>query len=85
MNKSVITEVFCEFRENIRLTEQGRKLLKQVSDAYNELSKRLSPEQFQLYNKLDDAIEEEHSEELDNYFTEGFRLGLLIGIECMDG
>lgn len=85
MNKSVITEVFCEFRENIRLTEQGRKLMKNIDTAYCDLEKRLTDEQLKLFGAFEDAMHQQHSDELETYFINGFRLGLLIGIECMDG
>lgn len=87
MNKSIIKQIFNGFKgtaEQMRLTEQERILARDVSDAYDELKQRLTPEQLKFLNAFENAIEEEHIEELDHFYVEGFKLGLLIGIECMD-
>lgn len=55
-----------------------------VCEAYEELEKKLSPELFKLHEKFADALEGQLVKEIDFYFVEGFKLGLLIGIECME-
>lgn len=87
MKKSVIKEVFNGFRgtaELMAMTEEEHKLLSVASDTYDEFLKELTPKQKELHDKFIDARESASCEELDNYYVEGFKLGLLIGIECMD-
>ena len=51
---------------------------------YDELKEKLSPELWELHRKFVDLVEGNCSEEADFYFVEGFKLGLLIGIECAE-
>lgn len=64
--------------------DQIKKNLNIVCAAYDELKEKLSPELLNLHQKLVDALEGNWSSELDFYFVEGFKLGLQIGIECME-
>lgn len=87
MKKSAIKAVFHGERGNDQLmamTEEEHKLACIVSDTYDELAKNLTPEQLKLHKSFEDARDDEFIEEIDNHYVEGFKLGLLIGIECME-
>ena len=55
-----------------------------VSNAYDELQRKLTPELVELHEKITEALESDYNEEIDFYFAEGFKLGLFIGIESME-
>ena len=87
MRKSVIKAIFNGERgtaERMSMTEEEHNLMSVVSDTYDELLNALAPEQKKLHEKFIDARESAFCEELDNHYVEGFKLGLLIGIECME-
>jgi len=87
MRKSPIMDIFHGFRghiETIKAPKLSRGNLDIIIDAHNELKAKLCPEIFDIYKKYDEATSVNHCEETDHYFAEGFKLGLLIGIECME-
>lgn len=71
-------------RETFSMPLKERQALNTVCDAYDELKKQLSPEQFSLHEKFVAALEKCHYEETGLYFAEGFKLGLLIGVESTE-
>jgi len=58
------------------------KSLDKVCGTYEQLQEKLSPELFKIYKEYVEAVENCHCEKVDFYFIEGFKLGVLIGIEC---
>lgn len=87
MKKSVIKDIFHGFRGNVETMTRApetKKYAGLVSDSYDELIKRLSPEILEYHQKFVDALESNFSEEVDFFFCEGFKLGLLIGLEVME-
>ena len=86
--KSAILDIFNGFRghrETMSFPKDFvRKNMGLVCDTYDELKEKISPELLELHQKFVDALEKNWSEELDFYFIEGFKLGLHIGIECME-
>lgn len=85
MEKSAIKDIFNGLRghrETMKTTKENKEYLSIVCDTYDELKEKLSPEMLKLHEKLVDALENDWVEEVDFYFVEGFKLGLLIGIEC---
>lgn len=85
--KSVISDIFNGVRghrETMTIPKEERKHIGMVCDIYDELKVKLSPELLNLHQKFVDALEGNWSEEVDFYFVEGFKLGLLIGIESME-
>ena len=80
-----IDEFFCELQQAIDLPDKARK--KERDTAINiedELRSKLSPELFELFKKHSNALTGELCDETDGYFREGFKLGLLLGVECAD-
>lgn len=89
MRRSAIIDILngmkCN-RETIRIkrSKEYEDNVTIICDTYEELKKQLSPQLFQLHQKFVDALENNFCEEMDLYFVEAFKLGLLIGIESMD-
>lgn len=87
-SNSVILDIFNgvrEHRETMNMPQDViRKNMNAVCDSYDELKENLSPQLLNLFQKHVDSLEDNWSDELDFYFVEGFKLGLLIGIECME-
>lgn len=48
------------------------------------MKKVFSPEHWALVLKLEAALGDMHFEECDTHYTEGFKLGVLVGIECAE-
>lgn len=87
MKKSAILDIFNGFRGHRDTINMPKEIIKKnmgkVCDTYEELKEKFSPEMLNLHQKFVDALEDNWSFELDFYFVEGFKLGLLIGIECI--
>ena len=87
MKKSAILDIFNGFRghrETMHMPKDSQKELGTVCNTYDVLKEKLSPDLLNLHQKLVDALESNWAEELDFFFAEGFKLGLLIGIECAE-
>ena len=87
MKKSVILDIFNGRRghfEQFGKTDGDEKNAAALSDAYDELKAKVSPEQFAVFEKFENAIHKDSIEEVDFYYKEGFKLGLQLGIECME-
>ena len=86
MKKSVILDIFNGergHRETMKMPD-GHFEKSQTADAYDELIEKLSPELLELHKKFTDALNDDHYEEVNFFFVEGFKLGLLTGIECAE-
>lgn len=87
MKKSTILDIFNGVRgqrDSIKLSEKNKKILVKVNESYGELEEKLSPELLKLHQKFVETLETCFSEDIDSYFIEGFKLGLLIGVECTE-
>lgn len=87
MSKSVIKDIFYGNRgnlETIKMTKEVENLYGVFSDAYDEFVKELTPQQLAILETCMEARENVLSEEIDVFYIEGFKLGLRIGIECME-
>ena len=85
--KSVIRDIFHGFKGNMETMQLPKAHFdisgKKLSNAYDELVAKLSPELLKLHQNFADALEDNYCEEIDFYFVEGFKLGILMGIECL--
>ena len=87
MKKSIIRQLFNGQRgmaNLMKMTDEEHRLISIVSDTYDELINELTPKQKELHDKFIDARDGACCEEADTHYVEGFKLGLLIGIECME-
>ncbi len=87
MKNSVIKGIFHGFRGNVEAMntkEINKKNQDILINSYESLKKQLNSKQYDLFENYTNALEISYSDEIDFYFTEGFKLGLQIGVECLD-
>ncbi len=87
MKKSILLDILNGkrgHRDAIRISKEHTESLTALCDVEGTLKSTLSPAQRTLHESFVLALEKSLREEMDAYFIEGFRLGLLIGIECME-
>lgn len=87
MKKSAIKDIFNGTRgdmETMKMPQKRNENLDIVCDYIDELKEKLSPELFALHENVINGLESNFIEEVNFYFVEGFKLGLLIGVECME-
>ena len=88
-SKSTILEIFygnIGSYDTIKLSENYKQLLGKVATQDETLRKSLHkyPNLLEEYNKTNDLIEQMYAECNENYYLEGFKIGLLVGIEARD-
>lgn len=66
-----------------RKTKEYHKWLNEQYRIYEKLKKNLTQEFIGTIDALVDAIEFKNLEELDGHYLEGFKFGLLIGLEVI--
>lgn len=68
----------------IKMSEEYRVCSKALSEAYEKLKEKLQPqtEIWQLFKNFENAFDALQSEETGILYAEGFKFGLLIGIEA---
>lgn len=86
MVKSAIEQMYYDSRgrnDFVPTGEKWSKSMDKVIKYYEELSKVLEkyPELKTLFEKFDKAIGESHAEECLNCYSEGFKFGVMLGIE----
>ena len=66
-----------------KTTAEESELLKEVVRHETILREKLVdlPELLNLYDELSDSLDTLHSEELIEHYVEGFKFGLLVGLE----
>ena len=87
MRKSIITDIFNGKKGNHETMELSKKLkdnLSEVADGYEKLKSRFNPEQMSFIEEFLDVYDNNSYDEIEYYFTQGFKLGLLIGVECFE-
>jgi len=87
MRKSTIKDIFSGLKgnkESMSIPKEVIKNLSEICKFYDELKEKLSPELLEPHQKYVGALEKNWCDEVDFYFTEGFKLGLLAGIESME-
>lgn len=65
----------------IKPTAEQRAAISKVTVTDAALRKALNPEQIKLYEDALDSLENLHSISVSNCYAEGFRFGVLIGID----
>lgn len=87
MKKSVIQDIFNGVKghhETMVFKNPNKDNLKEVAEGYDKLKKRFSSKQIKDIDKFLQIYEKNLCDEITFYFTEGFKLGLLIAVECFD-
>ncbi|MDE7076296.1 MAG: hypothetical protein K2O62_03120 [Clostridia bacterium] len=85
--KSSILQMFYGQRgtaNNIRYSPDDFNLIDAVDNSYDLLCAKLQPktELWELFLKYKDSLENLHLREVDKHYAEGFKFGLLIGVEA---
>ena len=88
MKKSAIMQMFYGERGHCDLvpcSQEYFRLLNIAAENSNILKEKLKefPDLLKLYEITNDSIEAMHCESVDNHYLEGFRFGLLMGIDVM--
>ncbi len=87
MKGSAIKEIFYGAKgnkETMVLTKEIKNNIKSISEYYDKLKKSCSAKQMKLIEKFLDVYDNSLCDEINFYFTEGFKLGLRIGVECFE-
>lgn len=82
--KSIIEDIFLGKRGNfneIKMYEKYLKLTQEEDKMYGKLYAQLTDEQKKLLEAFTDAAGGTHAEAVSVFFKEGFKIGLLIGME----
>lgn len=87
--ESAIREMFNGNRgrcDQIPMTKEYRQLLAEAEESEEVFLSALGKEErlIELYKKEKEDLEEIWSNECDAYFCEGFRFGVLLGIDILD-
>lgn len=87
MKKSIIEEIFHGERghyETIKESDEYWGLMDRAEEINKKLEGSFNEEQKELFNKLEIILTKLNNESILTHFTEGFKLGLALGIECME-
>lgn len=70
--------------DNISFPPEEDALLDKVDKYYDLVCEKLKPypELFELFEKFRESLEDLRCFEADNYYAEGFKFGLLMGVEA---
>lgn len=87
MKKSIISEIYYGM-DSLSVTEsmnkEQKKFISKCCEIYEKLKATLNDEQKKMLDDYVDCSEEESCVTIERNFVAGFKMGLLIGIECMD-
>lgn len=84
MNKSIIKEIFAGKRgtyEQLKFSQDYEQSKKKMCDAVDVFLEKLSAEQQKLFHETYEFICDKEAESGIDHFVEGFKVGLLLGIE----
>ncbi len=87
MKKSIIREIFngrIGNREAMAFEKENSKNRENVLRHYDELKKCFNEKQMEIINKFLGAYDKNCNDEIDFYFTKGFKLGFLVCAECFE-
>ncbi len=85
MKNSVLKDIFNGVKGNRGVIAENRtnkESLNKVLEYYERLKKRFDDKQIKLIEKFLYVYEANVHKEAEFYFSEGFKLGLQIGVEC---
>lgn len=70
--------------ESVTLSRESRDKAGEVDEKYNKLKDKLSPQEeiWQLFEDFEDALADLRAEEAADHYAEGFKFGLLLGVEA---
>lgn len=87
MKNSIIEDIYFGRRGSdvvLKTTEKTKKLMNEAIEYEDSFKKVLSAEQLSLFERYISSVIDLKVEELCVHYTEGFKLGLLVGIQCAE-
>lgn len=87
MEHSILEDLYYGRRgqsETIAISEEYEKTLSKIVDKENFITKNFNKEQNDIYREIGYLYGNLESEHGLSAYIEGFKIGLRIGIECMD-
>lgn len=87
--KSAIEEMCFGLRgtyESVRTSGKYSQLMDKVCEVDNKLTEKLKNDKAaeELYKQFKDAIDEASCEECETFYKEGFRFGVLLGLDISE-
>ena len=85
--KTAIAQMFYDargFSQNLKLSIESRDKSDVVDEKYHKLQDKLSGQEeiWKLFKDFENALLNLLSEESADYYAEGFKFGLLLGVEA---
>ncbi len=87
MKNSIIKELFYNIskcQKGAKVQSDNKQYISDICDIEEKLKSQLSAEQFELLQQILFLLDENNYKEIASYFIQGFKLGLLTGIECFE-
>jgi len=87
MPKNIIADYLLNAALDLKLTkdtDEANRLISIVCEIYEEFVALLSPEQKLLYEKYCNAKDDYTDAVLNRHFSEGFKAGILFGMEIKE-
>ena len=85
--KSAIGQIYCGengFGKKIKETDKFWQLEDEISELVCDLQENLNKEQKELLSELENKFRERERETAQTHFKEGFKTGILIGLETAE-
>lgn len=82
--ESIIEKIFFGNRgtfDGIEMSEEYRECVKKELKLFEELDSLITEQQRELFEAYADAVNDSYAEATLCYYKEGFKVGLLIGME----
>ena len=86
-DKSAIGQMYYGGRGSVEKMEISREtsdILGEVDEKYNKLKEKIGSQEeiWQLFEDFEDAISDLRAEECADHYAEGFKFGLILGVEA---
>lgn len=86
-DKSAIGQMYHSARgsvESLNISRECADKLGEVDEKYNILKEKLSPQEeiWRLFEDFENALADLRAQESADYYAEGFKFGLLLGVEA---
>ena len=86
-DKSAIAQMYHRGRgyvEQMEISRETSDILGEVDEKYKKLKDKLSPQEeiWRVFEDFENALSDLRAEEAADHYAEGFRFGLLLGVEA---
>lgn len=87
MKKSIIEEIFQGERGHygkIKESEEYWGMMDDAAEINKKLEESFTKDQKELFDRLEIILEDLKNDSVFTHFTEGFKIGLALGMECTE-